>query len=106
MLSAYLTDKITLLQDETRDEWGTITAPAKSVPVRGRIKYKTRKVTGIAGEDIVSQGYVILEPKYETDLRAMLNHNQKIEFDDRTWGIVSIEKDKDFMDRLIRVYVV
>ena len=88
MIEAYLIDSITLKQDVVKDKWGTITTPATSHNVRGRINYKLREVKDSGGKKIMSRASVMLERRYEQDARSLIDHEDKIRFDNTDWGVV------------------
>lgn len=105
MIEAYLVDSITLKQDPVKDKWGTITTPATSRTVRGRVNYKIREVQDEGGRTLRSTASVILEKKYSQDARSAIGHDDRIRFDGTDWGVIAVHKHKDFQDRMIEVFV-
>lgn len=66
MLQAYATDSVTWVMGGGTDEWGTPQQPVR-VGAKARVKMGARKVTNFAGDEVVSDGHllVMFEPGHE-----------------------------------------
>lgn len=62
MIGAYLTDTVTWVKDGGTDQWNTPLAPT-TVSVKARVKDATRNVLNFAGEEVVSDGEVLVRDK-------------------------------------------
>lgn len=94
MLNAYLQDNI-IIRKITYNEWGVPTA--EDISTLGRFEFKTKLVRNNAGEQVVSSANVLLKPDED------VLHEDKIVYSDKEYSIISIEIQKDFTNRVIKV---
>lgn len=94
MINAYLQDDITI-RKVTYDQWGTPSTSDTSTV--GRFTFKTKLVRNNAGEQVVSSANVLLKPD------ESVAHEDKIVYSGKEYSIISIEVQKDFTDRVIKI---
>jgi len=87
MISAYLTDTVTIETPSGVDRWGENTGTAAET-VKGRIKFKNKVVRNDRGEQVVAAASVLLKDRPSPLAR--------ITFDGRSHAILSVERSQDF----------
>jgi len=103
MISAYLVDDITIIKYGGEDSWGEPLAPAE-INVKGKIIYKTRLISNMAGEEVVTSiGLVSSAMVYLLDRE--LTHEDRIKFDGVEHVILRIDKPKAFSNPHLEVYL-
>lgn len=97
MISAYLTELVTVVVPGGRDAWGSRTGDT-SESARARVEYKTKLVRNERGEEVASHHQVLMEER-------TLTHEHRIVVDGVERAILSIGRAADFGTRYLRVYL-
>lgn len=95
MINAYCNDDIVIVK-RTPDQWGTMTE--RKVVARARFEFKTRMVRNLQGEMVVSSGRVSLPLPYFD-----ITHNDRIQFEEKQYSILNIERVKNFSTQFMRL---
>ena len=99
MLNAYSTEPITIVRDVGRDEHGTPITPTTE-KIKGNITWKTRLVRNLAGEEVVSRGFI------ETTYDGTIDHKDRIRINSVNYPILSLEPIKSFTTHYgLRIYI-
>ena len=96
MIDAYLTDVVTI-KTRALDPFGEITETSRNVPAR--VVFNQKRVSGPGGQDIISQGHILL-PERESVSIGML-----CQYGGTDWIIVAIEQKKDLTARVKKVFI-
>jgi hypothetical protein len=88
-----MNDDITI-KTATLDTWGRATYTETAA--KGRFEFRTKLVRNIKGQQVVSTAKLYLATR-------TLGHEDKIVYDSREYGIISIEQVKDFSAKFLKV---
>ncbi len=98
MIGAYLKDTVTIVRHGTRDQYGT-EGPTTSALVKCFIEWKTRLLRNIKGEEVQSSAAILM--RYD----PTLTHEDRVMVSGVEHPIVSIELQRDFAIRSMKVYI-
>ena len=98
MIRAYCTDDLTVLRWQGEDQWGEPLDYAE-IDVKGYVKWKTRLVRNIAGEQVVSRGMAYLV--YDENL----THKDFLKIKGIRYAIIDCREGKDFSVNHLEVHL-
>ena len=110
MITAYLTDSITLKQFNGVDQWGEHAATT-DLTVKAFVDQTQRVIKGNAGVLVVSSGKVCIEPRtiittgFSTRAVNTLSYMDIITIDNVDYPIIKISQMRDFRVRHLEVYI-
>jgi len=105
MSGAYMVDDISIIRYGGYDSWNQPLATA-TVPVKGKIEYKTRLVRDLKGEEVVSSASVLLPEGVDGVLYRDLIHEDVLKFDGVEHAIIRINTPKAFSSFFVYKYEV
>jgi hypothetical protein len=97
MFNCYATDTVTWVKAPTVDQYGAITAPGARVSLRLRVKWGTRLVRNMHGEQVASAASL--------HMAEMPTHLDTFEISGVTHAVLAIHENADFTVRDYRVYL-
>ena len=113
MITSYCIDDIIILKYAGDDDYNEPSDDPTEVPVKGKIEYKTKLLSGMAGDDvvagtrgmIVSSALIRMPLSIEIPLTRALRYEDKLKFNDVEHAILKIDKPKAFSNPHYEVYV-
>lgn len=93
MIGAYLNDDI-ILRTTIRDKWNAVTE--RKLSIRGRIEFKTRMVTNVQGQQVISSASVIIETR-------PIAHKDGVTYAGKEYQILAIGEAKNFSRQFLRL---
>lgn len=104
-MGAYDTDDITIIRYGGYDSWNQPLA-TKNVTVKGKIDYKTRLVTNLSGEEVISSALILLPEIVDSVMLRDLMHEDILKFDGVKHAIIRINTPKAFSSSFVFKYEV
>lgn len=97
MIGAYLVDNIILHRSGGNDKWGEPLADT-DIALKGKVEIGTKLVKDIKGENVYSSMSVMIKSR-------AIGLEDFVEFDGKTYAILSISKPRDFSWGFVEVYL-